>query len=155
MKRKIFEVVYIESSVDAVWEALTNPSITERYWLATRIVSDWKTGSKIRCLRNGKLVQDNLILAIEPPRSLSYAFQPVAGEFGGEAEAPSRVTIMTAENGGVVRLTVRHDGFPAESEIFRACSDRWPVILSSLKTLLESGKPLPPFTFPPQLARFR
>jgi hypothetical protein len=53
-----------------------------------------------------------------------------------------------------VRLTVRHDGFPPNRRVFRACSDGWPMILSHLKTLLETHAALPAFEFAAQLDRF-
>ena len=149
---RIFEVVYIRTSADDVWNALTNPDMTERYWLGTRIESDWKVGSKVHYFRNGEIADEHVVLALDKPRTLSHTFHPLFGEFRNEA--PSRVTFTLEENGGVVRLTVVHDDFPPESKVFRACSEGWPMILSNLKTLLETGKPLPEFTFPPQTARF-
>jgi len=50
------------------------------------------------------------------------------------------------------RITIIHDNFPPESKVFRACSDGWPMILCNLKMLLETGMPLPTFTFLPQSA---
>ena len=86
-------------------------------------------------------------------RRLSHTFQPLFAEF--KAEPPSRVTFSMGENGGVVRLTVIHESFPEGSKVLRACSDGWPMILSSLKTLLETGASLPTFTFHTQDERFQ
>jgi uncharacterized protein YndB with AHSA1/START domain len=152
-EQKIFEVVYIRTSASAVWDALTNPDVTQRYWFDTRIVSDWKVGSKVQYLRNGELTDEHVVLEVEKPHTLSHTFRPLFGEF--QSESPSRVTFTMEESNGVVRLTVRHEGFPPESKVFRACSDGWPMILSNLKTLLETGTLLPAFTFSPQLARFQ
>jgi uncharacterized protein YndB with AHSA1/START domain len=76
----------------------------------------------------------------------------VFGEF--RSEPASRVEFRLDESHGVVRLTVRHDGFPPNSRVFRACSDGWPMILSNLKTLLETHAALPAFEFAAQLDRF-
>lgn len=152
-EQRIFEVTYIRTSMPALWDALTNPDVTQRYWFDTRIESDWKVGSKVQYLRNGELTDEHVILAIEKLRSLSHTFHPLFGEF--RSESPSRVTFTMEESGAVVRLTVVHDNFPPESKVFRACSDGWPMILSNLKTLLETGTPLPAFTFPAQTARFQ
>lgn len=152
-EQRIFEVIYIRTSLIALWDALTNPDVMQRYWFDTRIESDWKIGSKVRYLRNGELTDEHVILAIEKHHSLSHTFKPLFGEF--QSEPPSRVTFTTEEDGGVVRLTIVHDSFPPGSKVFRACSDGWPMILSNLKILLETGAALPAFTFSPQAARFQ
>jgi len=150
---RIFEVIYIQTTLAAVWDALTNPEVTQRYWFNTRIESDWKVGSKMHYLRNGEVTDEHIILVLEKHRTLSHTFHPLFAEF--RAESPSRVTFTMEENGGVVRLTTIHDGFSPESSVFRACSGGWPMILSNLKTLLETGTPLPAFTFSPQTTRFQ
>lgn len=151
-EQRIFEVVYIRSSLSAVWDALTNPDMTQQYWNNTRIESDWQIASKISYVRDGEIVDEHTVLAVDKYKRLSHTFQPLFGEFG--AEPPSRVTFLLCESSGVVRFTVIHEDFPPQSKIYRACSEGWPLILSGLKTLLETGKPLPPFTFEPQAARF-
>ena len=147
-EQRIFEVIYIQTTLVALWNALTNPDVTQRYWFDTRIVSDWKIGSKVQYLRNGELTDEHVVLVNEKHHRLSHTFKPLFGEF--QSEPPSRVTFTMEENGGVVRLTVVHEGFPSESKVFRACRNGWPMILSSLKTLLETGTPLPPYTISPQ-----
>jgi uncharacterized protein YndB with AHSA1/START domain len=147
-EQRIVEVIYIRTSLIELWDALTNPDVTQRYWFDTRIVSDWKIGSKVQYLRNGELTDEHVVLANEKYRVLSHTFQPLFGEF--QSEPPSRVTFTMAENGGVVRLTIVHDGFPPDSKVCPACSKGWPMILSSLKTFLETGTPLPSYTFAPQ-----
>ncbi len=79
--QRIFEVIYIRTSINALWDALTNPDVTQRYWFDTRIESDWKIGSRVRYLRHGELTDEHVILAIEKPRSISHTFQPLFGEF--------------------------------------------------------------------------
>ena len=144
MNRPIIAITsYIASTPDEVWNALTDPNVTERYWSGTRIESDWKVGSKIIYRRNGEMVDEHVLLACEPPRRLSHTFHPVFGEFRNEP--PSKVTFEIVPGGKVVRLTMIHDGFQENSAVYRACSGAWPMILSSLKTLLETGEPLPEF----------
>ena len=152
-EQRIYEVVFIKTTVAALWNALTNPDVTQQYWYNTRIESEWKIGSKVLYLRNGKVTDEQVVLAVEKPHRLSHTFHPLFGEF--KAEPPSRVTFSVEENGGVVRLTVVHDTFPPESKVFRACSDGWPMILNNLKTLLETGQSLPVCSFPPQTDRFQ
>ena len=152
MTQRIFEVIYIRATPAAVWRALTDPDVTERYWFDTRILSDWRVGSAVEYLRHGELTDRHVVLSCDPPHRLSHTFQPVFGEY--RREAPSRVAFDVAGYNGVVRLAILHDGFPPDSQVYRACSDGWPMILSNLKTLLECGTPLPDFEFAPQPARF-
>jgi uncharacterized protein YndB with AHSA1/START domain len=139
---------YIASTPDRVWNALTDPNITERYWSGTRIESDWKVGSKIIYRRNGEIVDEHVLHTFEPQRRFSHTFHPVfSDEFRNEP--PSKVTFEIAPGGEVVRLMMIHDEFQEDSAVYRACSGAWPMILSSLKTLLETGEPLPEFKSKP------
>jgi uncharacterized protein YndB with AHSA1/START domain len=135
--------IYILSTPDRLWTALTDPNITERYWSGTRIESDWKVGCKVIYRRDGKIVDEHVLLCCEPPRKFSHTFHPTFGEFGNEP--PSKVTFEIVPGGKVTRLTMVHDEFQENSAVYRACSAAWPMILSSLKTLLETGEPLPEF----------
>ena len=143
--QRIMHVSYIASTPAAVWNALTNPDVTQRYWYGTRIESDWKVGAGILYVVDGKVTDEHTVLAVEPWHRLSHSFHPVFGEYA--AEPPSRVTFTIEHSGDVVRLTTVHDDFPPNSAVFVACSKGWPMILSNLKTLLETGKPLPAFEF--------
>jgi uncharacterized protein YndB with AHSA1/START domain len=140
----IIVTTYIGSTPDKLWNALTDPSVTERYWSGTRIESDWKVGSKVIYRRNGEVVDEHDLLTCEPLREFSHTFRPTFGEFRNEPA--SKVSFEITPGGKVVRLTMVHDGFPENSAVYRACSVAWPMILSSLKTLLETGAPLPDFT---------
>ncbi|HEY6419667.1 MAG TPA: SRPBCC family protein [Candidatus Binataceae bacterium] len=150
-KPKIVITTYLASTPDKVWKALTDPEITQRYWFGTRFESDWKVGSRIIWRRNGKITDEQVLLKSEPSRVLSYTFHPVFSE-EYRSEPPSKVTLeLEAGAGGeVMRLTMTHDEFPEDSAVYRACSGGWPQILSSLKTLLETGKPLPEFRSAPE-----
>ena len=87
-EQRIVEVVYIRTSLAALWDALTNPEVTVRYWGGTRIESDWYVGSRVRYVREGEVTDEHTLLAVEPQRRLSHTFQPLFGEFA--REAPSR-----------------------------------------------------------------
>jgi len=139
--QRIFEVVLIKATMATLWDALTNPEMTQQYWFNTRIKSDWHVGSKVLYVRDGELTDEQVVLAANKPHGFSHTFKPLFGEF--KDEPPSRVTFSLEDSGSVVRLTVIHDSFPPESKVFRACSEVWPMILSNLKTLLETGQPLP------------
>jgi len=137
--QQIHIVTQIASTSEAVWNALTDPDMTQEYWGGTRIESDWKVGSKVLYLIDGKVTDENVALLVEPPHKLRYTFRPVFGEFA--KETASRVTFTIEQNGGVVALDMLHDDFPPNSIVFPACSKGWPSILSGLKTLLETRKP--------------
>ena len=81
-------------------------------------------------------------------RRFSHTFHPTFGEFRNEP--PSKVTFEIVPGGDVVRLTMVHDEFQENSAVYRACSEAWPLILSSLKTLLETGEPLAEFKSEPK-----
>jgi len=135
--------LYIAATPEAVWNALTNPDVTERYWGGTRIESDWQVGSKVIYRRNGHVMDEHDLLTCERGRRFSHTFHPTFGEF--RHEPASRVTFEIVPGGKVVRLTMVHDQFSENSAVFTACSAAWPMILSSLKTLLETGAALPAF----------
>lgn len=135
--------LYIRADPAALWQALTDPDVTQRYWGHTRIESDWKPGSKIVYRREGTVTDEHTLLEVVPQRRLVHTFRPTFGEYA--EEPPSRVQMELQPGGEVTRLTLVHDGFAPDSKVFPACSVGWPMILSSLKTLLETGEPLPEF----------
>jgi uncharacterized protein YndB with AHSA1/START domain len=136
----------IATTPEKLWAALTDPKFTVQYWGGTSLESDWQIGSRIVFRWQGKIVHDDTILKCEPPRLLSYSFHPLHKEELLD-EPASRVTFEIEEftgkskrQGPVVKLTVTHDEFPPDSKIFPMISAGWPDILSSLKTLLETGQ---------------
>ena len=155
---------YIRATPERVWRALTDPADTSRYWRHQRagpktFRSDWKVGSTWDLLHEdvGLTVHDpdQLILESEPPTRLAYAWHSVTPEWAAEvgmddataeawrAEPRSKVGVDIEEiRDGVVKLTLVHDGFEAGSVVLPAISEGWPAVLSSLKTLLETGSAL-------------
>lgn len=123
----IIITTYITSTPERVWNALTDPNITEHYWAGTRIECDWQVGSKVIYPRNGEVVDEHELLTCEPPRQFSHTFQPLFGEFRNET--PSRVTCEILPGGEVTRLTMTHDQFQEGSAVYRACSGAWPMLL--------------------------
>ena len=101
-ERRIVYVSYIASHLAAVWDALTNPEVTQIYWYGTRVESDWKVGSKVLYMRNGEVTDEHILLAVDPPHSFRHSFHPVfAEEF--RKEEPSRLTFALEESGDVVQ----------------------------------------------------
>ncbi|MFD3520969.1 ArsR/SmtB family transcription factor [Streptomyces sp. NPDC058653] len=147
---------YIRTTPEKLWRALTDPAFTTRYWGVT-FESEWRAGSEMSWEQFGVRITDpeQVVLESEPYRRLSYTWHTMTPEFAeatglGEeylaraaAEARSRVTFEIEPLGSMVRLTVIHDGFRPGSTILSSVSEGWPALLSSLKTMLETGEPLP------------
>ena len=142
-KPQFVYVTYISTSPEKLWNALIDPKVTEKYWQHEN-VSDWQPGSKWehrsadkeRTLRLvGKVVE------VSPPRRLVLTWAFPADE--AREEKHSRVTFEIEPIGDVVRLTVTHDHLEPRSEMLEGITEGWPKVLSSLKSLLEVGRPLP------------
>lgn len=147
---------YIRTAPERLWQALTDPAFTRRYWGA-ELASDWRPGSPVTWRYAGATMADEQQVVVEsdPPRRLSYYWHAITPEFvaavGGSdaewaaaaAEPLSLVTFDLEPVGETVRLRVTHGGFADGSEILPGVSEGWPEILASLKTLLETGEPLP------------
>lgn len=147
-------VTYIQSTPERVWEALTDPKFTDRYWGRT-FDTDWHKGSRYGMTERGVRVDDpeQVILEADPPRRLSYTWntfnRELADAIGWEeeffvrlsAEPRSRVTFeIEPEGTDRVRLTVIHEGFEEGSAMLESISGGWPRVLANLKTLLETGE---------------
>jgi uncharacterized protein YndB with AHSA1/START domain len=136
-------VTYIATTPEKLWEALTDGEFTRRYWGGRRIQSDWNTGSPVKHIRaDGAIDWQGEILKSERPRLLSYTFHmQISDEHRGERA--SRVTFELQPLGSVVKLTLTHADFESGSATFETTRHGWPAIMSSLKSLLETGSPLP------------
>ena len=137
-------VSYIATTPERLWEALTRGEFTKKYWYDRRIESDWQVGSPVRFYDGDSdtLTDDGVVLASDPPRRLSYTFRYVGDTSSGNLEGYSRVTFTLEPFDAVVKLTLVHDELASE-EVAEGFREGWAPILSSLKTFLESGQPLP------------
>jgi uncharacterized protein YndB with AHSA1/START domain/DNA-binding transcriptional ArsR family regulator len=147
---------YIKTTPEQLWQALTDPAFTRRYW-GVGLVSDWKAGSTISWEVADITIADpeQTVLVSEPPRKLAYTWHTITPEFvtavGGtdeelaamSAEKRSTVTFEIEPAGDLVKLIVSHTGFEPGSTILSGVSGGWPQILASLKSFLETGEPLP------------
>lgn len=148
---------YINTTPERLWQALTDPAFTSRYWGAS-FETDWTSGSAMVWSERGARTADpdQVVLDAEPYHRLSYTwhtFTPQWAEAVGVSdevraklatERRSKVTFEIEPAGEAVRLTVIHDDFDSAGTLYGMCSQAWPAILSSLKTLLETGHALPP-----------
>jgi uncharacterized protein YndB with AHSA1/START domain/DNA-binding transcriptional ArsR family regulator len=132
-------VTYIESTPERVWEALTDADLTAAYWGHSN-VSDWRPGSRWEHQRtDGSGVADvaGEVVESDAPRRLVTTWSAPDG-----AGEPSRVTFEIEPYGEIVRLTVTHEDLVDEAE-HAAAAAGWAAVLSNLKSLLETGRPLP------------
>jgi uncharacterized protein YndB with AHSA1/START domain len=140
-KPEFVYVTYIETTPEKLWEALTSSEFSKRYWFGTELQSDWKVGSPLALVMNGTATDTGEILEADRPRRLSYTFHHVTSE-AARRERPSKVVFNLEPYGKLVKLTLTHEGFEAGSKLLDGISKGWPAILSSLKSLLESGTAL-------------
>ena len=146
---------YLATTPEKLWRALTDPEFTRHYWGST-FESQWTVGSTMVWEENGVRIDDpaQVVLESEPYRRLSYTWHTFTPEFAaaqglGEdflaavADEPrSKVTFEIEPVGDLVKLTVVHDGFADGSTVLEMVNEGWPAILSSLKSLLETGDAL-------------
>ncbi len=147
---------YIRTTPERLWQALTDPAFTRRYW-NTEFTTDWTSGSAMTWDNHGVKISGpgQVVLESEPYRRLSYTwhtFTPeLAERFGWDdeflarlaGERRSKVSFDIEPAGQGVKLTVVHDGFDPGSTAAEMVRVGWPQVISSLKTLLETGDPLP------------
>jgi uncharacterized protein YndB with AHSA1/START domain len=134
-------VTYIHSTAERVWHALTDADLTAGYWGHSN-VSDWQVGSSWEHRRiDGSNIADvvGTVLEATPPTRLVMTFDaPGAQPDGGQ----STVTFDVEPYQDIVRLTVTHENLADENDL-QAASAGWPAVLANLKSLLETGHPLP------------
>jgi len=154
-KPEFVYTTYIHTTPERLWQALTDPAFTRRYW-GTTFETDWKVGSTMTWEDHALRIADpaQVVLEFEPYRRLSYTWHTFTPEwaelhgFGDDVlakvagERRSKVTFEIESLGDVVKLTVVHDDFDPGSTVLELVSGGWPQLLSDLKTLLETGDTL-------------
>jgi uncharacterized protein YndB with AHSA1/START domain len=138
-------VTYINATADKVWRALTEGEITRQYWINHRNVSDWKVGSTWQHEDyDNPAAVDVVGTVVESDRPRRLVVTWASPKEANDPAKRSRVTYDIAESGEMVRLTVTHDELEPGSNMARNVSEGWPIVLSGLKTLLETGEAMPP-----------
>jgi uncharacterized protein YndB with AHSA1/START domain len=135
-------VTYIRTTPDSLWSALTDPEFTQKYWFGVRQESDWKVGSAWRLVfSDGGVADTGEIVDCVPPQRLVIKWR---NEFRPElkAEGYSRCVIELEPAGDSVKLSITHSIERDDSQFIKAVSGGWPMILSNLKSLLETGTTL-------------
>jgi uncharacterized protein YndB with AHSA1/START domain len=135
---KVFEI-YIRATPEDLWEAIVDTEIRSKYSFGARVTSDWTSGSRFEMIapKVGTLLGEGENLKVDPPRRLAQSFVALwSDEVKGEGS--SRVTWEIEPVGDSCRLTLTHDQLRdgANAELYGG----WPMILSGLKTWLETGE---------------
>jgi len=156
-KPSVVYATYISTTPERLWQALTEPAFTKRYW-ETTFITDWAKGSTMTWDNHGVLITDpeQVVVESDPFSRLSYTWHSLTPElaerFGWDdalfatlsSEPRSTVTFEIEPAGdAVVKLTVIHDGFAPGSTLAEMVSGGCPAVIATLKTLLETGDPLP------------
>jgi uncharacterized protein YndB with AHSA1/START domain/DNA-binding transcriptional ArsR family regulator len=139
-EEKVFEI-YIKATPERVWEAITDDQMRRKYWFGVGVVSDWTPGSRVELAPAGAgiVIGEGENLEVDPPRRLVQSFRALWSD-EVKAEGTSRVTWEIEPVADSCRVTVTHDQLRenANGELYGG----WPMILSGLKTLLETGETL-------------
>ena len=142
---------YINTTPEQLWQALTEPAFTRRYW-STALESTWEVGSTITWDNHGVTIADpeQVVLEYDPYRRLAYTWHTFTPELAAASgwddelqatlagERRSRVSFDLEAVDGRVKLTVVHDDFDPGSTVITMVSEGWPRVLSDLKTMLET-----------------
>ncbi len=141
-------VTYIRSTPERVYEAITKPEIARAYW-GHENVSDWRAGSDWQHVRDNDERTVELVgkvIEVSPPTRLVISW--ASASQAADPASHSRVTFEIEPYDGMVRLTVSHDELEAGSGMANGISKGWPIVLSSLKSFLETGQAIDVFAKP-------
>jgi uncharacterized protein YndB with AHSA1/START domain len=140
-------VIYIATTPEKLWEALTSGEFTQKYFFGRRVESDWHEGSPVKYYRpNGELDVFGQVLRSEPPHLLSFTWQVPGDET--PRERVTKVTFELKPMDSCVKLTLKHEDLlpqdiREDDDTFVGLNNGWPAILSNLKSLLETGYTMP------------
>jgi uncharacterized protein YndB with AHSA1/START domain len=147
-KTSFVYVTYIRSTPEKVFEAITKPEIARRYW-GHENVSAWKPGSTwehVRANEQRTVQVVGKVVEVTPPTRLVITWANPSQ--AADPTSYSRVSFDIAVYEEMVRLTVTHDELEAGSGMAKGIQQGWPIVLSSLKSLLETGKGIDVFAKP-------
>lgn len=141
-------VTYIRATPEKVFTAITRPEMARAYW-GHENVSDWTPGARWQHVRadEGRAVElVGEVIEYDPPARLVMSWANASQ--ADDPAAHSRVTFDLVEYDGMVRLTVTHDGLIPGSGMLKGISSGWPIVLSSMKSYLETGQSIDVFARP-------
>lgn len=132
--------IFIRTTPEALWHALTAPGVTQQYNYNTKVISTWEKGAPYRyVLPNGESMLEGEVLEVDPPHKLVTTFRPQWDEEGKRDR--SIITYEIEQQGDMCKLTMTHDS--PDGPIHEGFIEAWALSLSSLKSILETGIALP------------
>jgi uncharacterized protein YndB with AHSA1/START domain len=132
-------VTYIRTTPQKLWSALTDEAFMKQYWFGMHCESAWAAGSPWKMVRpDGSVCDAGEIIESDPPRLLVIRWQHQDNP-ELKAEGDSRCTMELEPSGTAVKLAITHTIDREPSKLIRAVSGGWPMIISNLKSLLETG----------------
>ena len=137
MTRLAFDT-YIRATPERIWRALTDPAAQPRYRFGLSFQTDWRAGSP---LTSRSPAGEGVVHESVPGKRLAYSWSETAKPEANGGH-PSTVCFELTPMGEVTRLTTIHDDLAPDGAFLRIVEPGWPMILSSLKSLLETGQPL-------------
>jgi uncharacterized protein YndB with AHSA1/START domain len=133
-------VTFIRTTPEKLWEALTKPEFTRKYWFGSSLDSTWDRGSSWQLnTPDGRVTDRGKIVEIDKPRRLVLSWKhELMADMRDEENA--RAIFDLEPQGEIVKLTVTHETDKTDSKLIKGVSNGWPIILASLKSLLETGE---------------
>lgn len=136
--------IAIKANPEQVWQALTDPAKTSKFWFNCAIRSTWETDSAFELWNGEEKKAEGIILEMDPPHKLMMSWRFISVP-GTESDTPSRITweiCPHAELVGVTLVTVVHDEFDMAVSTSKILENGLPIVLSGMKTFLETGERL-------------
>ena len=132
-------VIYIRTTPEKLWSALTDVKAMKLYWFGCHCESQWRAGSSWKMMYpDGRIADAGEIVAAEPPRRLVIRWQH-QNKPELKAEGESHCTMELEPSGSAVKLSITHTIERQPSNFIVAVSGGWPKVISNLKSLLETG----------------
>jgi uncharacterized protein YndB with AHSA1/START domain len=133
-------VTFIRTTPEKLWDALLKPEFTRQYWFGSSHESTWEQGASWQLKApDGRTTDMGKVIEVDKPRRLVVSWRHrLVSEMKAEGEA--RATYELEPQGDVVKLTVTHEIDKKDSKLIQGVSGGWPIILASLKSLLETGE---------------
>jgi len=133
-------VTFIRTTPEKLWDALTKPEFTRKYWFGSSLDSTWDRGSSWQLnTPDGGLTDGGKVIEIDKPRRLVLSWKHERfAEMKDNEDA--RAIFELEQQGEIVKLTITHESDKKDSKLIKGVSNGWPIILASLKSLLETGE---------------
>lgn len=134
---------YVNAAAEKVWAALVDGDKTIQYFYGTRVESSWEPGAEVvYSYPDGSRASEGEVIAFDPPKRLEMTFLPL-WDPELTAEGAAREVWLIEEAGGITKLTVETYDIPEGGKIHLDFAEGFPLIISSLKTLVETGRSMP------------